>query len=287
MLPFWSFRAIRVANEAPLLFYVRNALILQPPHCHRPEDDAGVADSPWPFPAPTRHVHFLSSNAQRDQLSPPRSGSSPLFPMVKTHSTAHPTVEFTRFCEFHSSAVVVHRTSDIRLQFRDHFCRRVSPCPFGDLIRCAHPSGCPADSLSPLRSGSLMRSLNFFRLFSVHHIPARTISNPRKLASRSFTTWLLVWFTVSLSSVDRYLVILCNMRLPTRRLRHRIKKSSAYRTNLCPRFSSWWSNSSSNILANSGLSGPPYGTPSSFSVGSSSRSSRVSFDGMAPAFKYP
>ena len=77
MLPSWSFRAIRVANEAPLFFYVRNALIVQPPYSHRPEDDTGVADSPWPFPAPARLMHFLPPYAQRDQLSPSRSGSSP------------------------------------------------------------------------------------------------------------------------------------------------------------------------------------------------------------------
>ena len=74
MLPFCSFRTIRVANEVPLFFYTWDALIFQPLHRHRPEDDAGMADSPtlpaiaesdggWLVPAPTRHMHFISGDA--------------------------------------------------------------------------------------------------------------------------------------------------------------------------------------------------------------------------------
>jgi hypothetical protein len=91
-----------------------------------------VADSPWPFPAPTRQMHFLSPDAQLQQLPPPRPGSSPLFPVVKPHSHAHPTVEFTCFCEFHPFAIVVYSPSDIHLQFRGHFGWRLSSRPFGD-----------------------------------------------------------------------------------------------------------------------------------------------------------
>lgn len=36
-----------------------------------------MAESPRPFPAPTRHMHFISADAQSQQLSPPRPGSPP------------------------------------------------------------------------------------------------------------------------------------------------------------------------------------------------------------------
>ena len=98
------------------------------------QPESVLAHSPRAFSTSTCHVNGRAVDPEFDEIPPSSAGSSPLFPVVQSHSSTKPPVKFSGFCVGHSQAVVVERTTHEQLKFFHHFARRDAAGPFGDLM---------------------------------------------------------------------------------------------------------------------------------------------------------
>lgn len=124
-------------------------------------DEAVATHSPVAFAAPAGTVNLLSVDAEADEFASSRAWSSPLFPIVKAHSSAQPAVQRDHFRVRNAAGVVVHRSAKVEREVGHHFARRDSSRSQGEgadfgfefLLAFLRPPDFPAHDLKAEEAG--------------------------------------------------------------------------------------------------------------------------------------